>query len=235
MKILTFTIPWRREIFHKLMKKKIAAPPYAWVAMEGRSLSSRVWLWWMARVAGGRRRLGPRRRKTFSPGSKVEPGLKARTKGSLSTGVFIGNICACVDRENTTSYSTITVMTTERNAQTTPQNRHSILSPYSIFHPLNGSISPWSSKHLFSGRGTILRASLDAQGCKIQGTEATRGIYVANYNPVFSVSAFPSPPPLFGSFHRASEPPQFVPLGHCLCFWNPKCVQQENQRKFKEK
>jgi hypothetical protein len=28
---------------------------------------------------------GPRRRKAFSPGSKVEPGLKARTKASLST------------------------------------------------------------------------------------------------------------------------------------------------------
>jgi hypothetical protein len=27
----------------------------------------------------------PRRRKVISPGSKVEPGLKARTKASLST------------------------------------------------------------------------------------------------------------------------------------------------------
>jgi hypothetical protein len=30
---------------------------------------------------------GPRRRNAFSPGSTAEPGLKARTKASLSTGV----------------------------------------------------------------------------------------------------------------------------------------------------
>jgi hypothetical protein len=34
---------------------------------------------------GIRCHLRPRRRKAFSPGSKVEPGLKARTKASLST------------------------------------------------------------------------------------------------------------------------------------------------------
>jgi hypothetical protein len=36
-------------------------------------------------VAGYSDHFGPRRRKAFSPGSTVEPGLKARTKASLST------------------------------------------------------------------------------------------------------------------------------------------------------
>jgi hypothetical protein len=35
----------------------------------------------------------PRRRKGFSPGSKVEPGLKARTKASLSTHVYKSHVC----------------------------------------------------------------------------------------------------------------------------------------------
>jgi hypothetical protein len=35
---------------------------------------------------------------------------------------------------------------------------------------------------------------LDAQGCKIQGTEATRGIYVANYNPVVFRGSIPQSP-----------------------------------------
>jgi hypothetical protein len=37
------------------------------------------------RGVGYSEHFGPRRRKTFSPGSKVKPGLKARTKASLST------------------------------------------------------------------------------------------------------------------------------------------------------
>jgi hypothetical protein len=37
---------------------------------------------------------GPRRRKAFSPGSKVEPGLKARTKASLSTSVHWRGVLA---------------------------------------------------------------------------------------------------------------------------------------------
>jgi hypothetical protein len=40
---------------------------------------------------------GPRRRKTFSPGSKVEPGLKARTKASLSTSVGRGDTIRYMD------------------------------------------------------------------------------------------------------------------------------------------
>jgi hypothetical protein len=57
--------------------------------------------WWMppflSRLAiptgtkgggGCNSRFGPRRRKAFSPGSKVEPGLKARTKATLSTNVL---------------------------------------------------------------------------------------------------------------------------------------------------
>jgi hypothetical protein len=36
---------------------------------------------------------GPRRRKAFSPSSKVESGLKARTKASLSTSGTFGRLC----------------------------------------------------------------------------------------------------------------------------------------------
>jgi hypothetical protein len=52
---------------------------------------------------------------------------------------------------------------------------------------------------------------------------------------LFSVAALPSPPALFGSFHRASEPPQFVPLlleSQVRATGNP--IKKENQGKFKE-
>jgi hypothetical protein len=42
---------------------------------------------------------GPCRPKAFSPGSKVEPGLKARTKASVSTSGFVRQLTLNSDFE----------------------------------------------------------------------------------------------------------------------------------------